>query len=658
MVLVAIACGLAGGFGAIAFRKLIMLVQGGFFGPGEDLLEIAWSRPWHWRLLAPAVGGMIVGPLVYFLAREARGHGVPEVMESVALRGGMIRPRVVAVKALASALSIGSGGSVGREGPIVQIGSALASIIGQILRVPSRHLRTLVGCGAAAGIAATFNAPIAGALFAVEIILGDFGVTQFSPIVISSVVATVLSRYYLGDVPAFEVPKYALVSPFELIPYMALGVISALVGVAFIKVLYRSEDFIERLPIPGYMTAALGGLLVGAIGIWFPQVFGVGYATINAALTGNLPLTILAVLLVAKILATSLTIGSGGSGGVFAPSLFMGAVTGGVVGTLLNQWFPGATASSGAYALVGMSAVVAATTHAPITAIIMIFEMTGDYTIVPALMSACVVSTLMSTWLNRESIYTIKLVRRGVDLFKEDDPNVLKALRVSDIIDREPDIVPASAKFPVLLDLVVRSRHSEFFVVNESEELIGVIELDKLRRLLFDQEDLQQLVVAEDLIVTGRPTVTERDHLDLVMRLFSHSAMDEIPVVSEKDRKKLIGVVRKEDVINARNREWLRRDLTGTLTTTVRFVGSARQVDIGDGYVVQEILAPPTLLGRTLAELNLPATYGSHVVFIRSRLGKSGDMHIRVPSSADRIVEGDTLIVAGRKEAVERIEAL
>ena len=582
MVIVAIVCGLAGGFGAIAFRKLIMLVQGGFFGPGEDLLEIAWGRPWHWRLLAPAVGGLIVGPLVYFLAREARGHGVPEVMESVALRGGMIRPRVVAVKALASAITIGSGGSVGREGPIVQIGSALASTIGQLLRVPSRHLRTLVGCGAAAGIAATFNAPIAGALFAVEIILGDFGVTQFSPIVISSVVATVLSRYYLGDVPAFEVPQYALVSPFELIPYVALGVISALVGVGFIKILYRSEDIVERLPIPGYLTAALGGLLVGAIGIALPQVFGVGYSTINAALTGNLPLTILAVLLVAKIIATSITVGSGGSGGVFAPSLFMGAVTGGLVGTLLNMWFPGSTASSGAYALVGMSAVVAATTHAPITAIIMIFEMTGDYTIIPALMSACVVSTLMATWLNRESIYTIKLLRRGVDLFKEDDPNVLKALRVSDIIDREPDIVPASAKFPVLLDLVVRSRHSEFFVVNESEELIGVIELAKFRRILFDQEDLRQLVVAGDLIVTGRPTVTEGDHLDLVMRLFSHSAMDEIPVVSEKDRKKLIGVVRKEDLINARNREWLRRDLTGTLTTTVSFVGSARQVDIGD----------------------------------------------------------------------------
>ncbi|MFQ5457569.1 MAG: chloride channel protein [Myxococcota bacterium] len=658
MVLVAIGCGLAGGMGAVVFRELIQIVQKGFYGHGGELLDVARSLPWYWRLLAPAAGGLLVGPLVYFFAREAKGHGVPEVMEAVALRGGAIRPRVVAVKAIASALSIGTGGSVGREGPIVQIGSALSSTIGQILRVPSRHLRTLVGCGAAAGIAATFNAPIAGALFAVEIILGDFGVTQFSPIVISSVVATVLSRHFLGDFPAFEVPGYALVSPFELLPYMALGVIAAVVGTAFVKILYRTEDFVERLPVPGYITAAIGGLLVGAIGIGLPQVFGVGYATMNAALTGNIPVTILVVLLVAKILATSITIGSGGSGGVFAPSLFLGAVTGGLVGTLLHQWFPASTATSGAYALVGMSAVVAATTHAPITAIIMIFEMTGDYTIIPALMSACVVSTLTATWMGKESIYTLKLIRRGVELFKEEDPNVLKALRVSDIVDREPDVIPASAKFPVVLDLVVRSRHSEFFVVNDRNELIGVIEVAKLRRLIFDQEALRHLIVAEDLIVTGRPAVTERDHLDLVMRLFSHSAMDEIPVVSEMDRRKLVGVVRKEDVINARNREWLRKDLTGTLTTTVSFVGTARQVDIGDGYVVQEILAPPVLLGRTLAELNLPGAYGAHVVFIRSRLGGEGEMHIRVPSSGDRIVEGDTLVIAGLKKAVERVEAL
>jgi CIC family chloride channel protein len=579
-------------------------------------------------------------------------------MESVALRGGTIRPRVVAVKALASALTIGSGGSVGREGPIVQIGSALSSTIGQILRVPSRHLRTLVGCGAAAGVAATFNAPIAGALFAVEIILGDFGVAQFSPIVISSVVATVLSRHFLGDLPAFEVPEYALVSPFELLPYMLLGVVSALVGLAMVVVLYRSEDLFERVPLPDYTKAAIGGLLVGSIGIGLPHVFGVGYGTINAALIGTLPVLTLMALLIAKIVATSITIGSGGSGGVFAPSLFLGAVTGGLFGTFVHALFPETTAASGAYALVGMSAVVAATTHAPITAIIMIFEMTGEYRIIPPLMAACVVSSLMANWLKRDSIYTLKLRRRGVDLFKEEDPNVLKALRVVDVIEREPEVIPASANFLKVLDLVVSSRHTEFFVVDERGDLLGTIALSKLRQFIFDREALQHLVVAGDMVVGDPPTVTEVDNLDLVMRLFSHRETDEIAVVDASHPRKITGVVRKEAVINASNREWLRKDLTGTITTTVRLAGKVRQVEVGDGFVLQEILAPPAFLGRTLGELDLRAVYGAQVVFLRRRSGKDGEAEIRVPSSGERILEGDALLVAGPKAAVERIEAL
>jgi CIC family chloride channel protein len=658
MVLVAIVCGLGGGFGAILFRELIQLVQVGFYQGAGELLDVAQALPWTHRLLGPAIGGLLVGPLVYFFAREAKGHGVPEVMEAIALRGGTIRPRVVAVKALASALCIGSGGSVGREGPIVQIGSALSSTIGQLLRVPSRHLRTLVGCGAAAGIAATFNAPIAGALFAVEIILGDFGVTQFSPIVISSVVATVLSRHFLGDLPAFEVPKYALVSPFELVPYMLLGVLSALVGLAFIVVLYRSEDLFERLPLPDYSKAAIGGLMVGAVGIGLPQVFGVGYGTINAALVGTLPLFTLMALLVAKIMATSITIGSGGSGGIFAPSLFLGALTGGLFGSLLHPLFPDSTATSGAYALVGMSAVVAATTHAPITAIIMIFEMTGDYHIIPPLMAACVVSSLMANWVKRDSIYTLKLRRRGVDLFQEEEPNVLKTLRVADVIDREPEVIPASAKFLKVLDLVVRSRHTEFFVVDERGDLLGTIALSKLRQFIFDREALQYLVVAGDMVVRGLPTVTEEDSLELVMQLFSQREMDEIAVVEAGNPRKVAGVVRKEDVISARNREWLRRDLTGTFATTVRLAGKVHQVEVGDGYVLEEILAPAPFIGKTLRDLNLRAVYGAQVVFLRRRFGEDEEPSIRIPSSTDRLLEGDTLLLAGPKASVERIEAL
>ncbi|HIL01651.1 MAG TPA: chloride channel protein, partial [Myxococcales bacterium] len=426
MVVAAIFTGLAGALGAVVFRLMIRSVQAGAWGGAEGLaemfrsgllaepedpIEVAQQLAWGWKIAVPAVGGLLVGPLIYFFAREARGHGVPEVMKAVALRGGIIRGRIVAVKALASSLSIGTGGSVGREGPIVQIGSAFGSSLGQWMGLNTMGIRTLVGCGAAAGISATFNAPIAGAIFAAEIIVGHFAVTQFTPIVISSVVATVASRFFLGNYPAFKVPDYQIVSPFELLPYLVTGVLAGLVAVAFIRTLSFTETAFERLPMPEYLKAAVGGVLVGIIGLQLPQVFGVGYTTISLALAGTLSAVTMAALVATKIVATSITIGSGGSGGVFAPSLFLGAMLGGVVGTLVSQYFPGATASSGAYALVTMGAVVAATTHAPISAIIIIFELTQTIDIIPALMSACVVSSLVSQLLSRDSIYTSKLRR-------------------------------------------------------------------------------------------------------------------------------------------------------------------------------------------------------------------------------------------------------
>jgi CIC family chloride channel protein len=657
MVVVAIICGLGSGLGAVALRALILLVQDVFFGGGTHALALLEHTTWSWRLVAPALGGLVVGPLVHFLAREAKGHGVPEVMESIILRGGAIRPRVVVVKAVASAISIGSGGSVGREGPIVQIGAALGSTIGQLLGVTANQLRTLVGCGAAAGIAAAFNAPIAGALFAVEILLGDFGVPQFSPIVISSVVATVVSRHFLGNFPAFVVPPYELVSPFELFLYVLVGVAAGLVALAFITVLYRSEEFFERLRMPEYLKAALGGLAVGAIGIWLPYVFGVGYDTINAALTGQIPLALLGVLIAGKMIATSITLASGGSGGVFAPSLFLGAMTGGAFGIVIHRWLPTWTAASGAYALVTMGAVVGAATHAPITAIIIIFELTGDYRIIAPLMVACVISTLIATQLRRDSIYTLKLRLRGLEPFKEEEPNILLTLHVRDVIDRSPEVIRASAPLEHVLDLAVNSDHGEFFVTDTDGALVGVVRLSTLRRLLFELDTLRPILVAADLTDTALPRVTEDENLDVVMRLFSDADVEELPVTDPHDPRKLIGSIHRQAVINARNKEMLRRDLAGTFSSTVSLVGKGRKVDVGDGYVVEEVRAPRTFLGRALRELDLPGRYGIHVIFIRSGLGPDG-AHLRVASADDRVQEGDSLIVAGPKQSTARLERL
>jgi CIC family chloride channel protein len=679
MVAAAIVVGLGGAAGAVVFRLMIrfvtalsfggiegldQLVEEGLAAEAHDPLSIAEQMAWYWKLAIPAVGGLVVGPLIYFFAREARGHGVPEVMKAIAVRGGIIRPRIVAIKALASAISIGTGGSVGREGPIVQIGSAGGSTLGQLLKLPTRQIRTLVGCGAAAGISATFNAPIAGALFAAEVIIGDFAVTEFSPIVISSVVATVVSRYFLGNAPAFEVPTYDIVSPFELFPYMLAGVAAGLVAVAFIHTLSAAEGFFERLPVPPYLQACLGGLLVGVIAIELPQVFGVGYTTISNALAGTLSAFTMGALVFAKIAATSITIGSGGSGGVFAPSLFLGAMTGGFLGTHIHNLFPESTASSGAYALVTMGAVVAATTHAPVSAIIIIFEMTQTIDIVPALMVACVLSSLVCQLLSRDSIYTSKLRRQGVDIFDKQDPNVLKGLFVRDIMDSEPEVIPASANFHTILDLVVQSSHAQFFVVDSHGKLLGAIALSEVRRLIYEQESLRHVIVAGDLVEMSGPRVQADDDLSVVAQLFSSagasgSYLDELAVVDPKDPSRLVGTVREKDLVEAHNRETLRRDLAGGLSSSVSAVGKGRTVDLGDGYVIREIVAPASILDSSLSDSALRARTGIQVLLIRGCASQPGARRsLRVPTPDDILREGDSMVVAGTLEAVERLDVL
>ena len=673
MVVAATITGLAGAGGAVLFRLMIRGVQSIAWGDGlgqvieegllveaVDPLDRVRAMEWWWRLMIPAIGGLIVGPLIYYFAREARGHGVPEVMKAVATRGGVIRARVVAIKAIASAVSIGTGGSVGREGPIVQIGSAVGSAFGQLLRLQVLQLRTLVACGAAAGISATFNAPIAGALFAAEVILANFAVAQFTPIVISSVVATVASRFFLGNHPAFLVPPYEIVSPFELAPYMVTGVVAGLVAVVFIRALDTAEDGFARIPMPEPLKAGLGGLMVGAIGISLPEVFGVGYSTISLALAGELAAWTMGLLVITKIVATSITIGSGGSGGIFAPSLFLGAMTGGFLGTFVNQWFPDATASSGAYALVTMGAVVAAVTHAPLSAIIVIFELTQTIDIIPALMASCVVSTLVSQLLSRESIYTSKLRRQGIDLLAKEDPNVLKGLYVHEVIDTEPEVVPASANFQALLDLVVQSSHTQFFVTGEDDRLLGAISLREVRRLIYERDTLQHLVVAGDLLDRDRPTLTEADDLDTAMHLFSGTEVDEVAVLAEGEQPgRLIGSVSEKDVVEARNREWLRRDIAGGISSSVGVVEKGQAVDLGDGYFVREVATPHHLVGHSLRDLAVRERTGAQVLLLRHRESGAGTpSSVRVPTGTEILREGDSLVVAGSQEALDRLESL
>ena len=423
LVGLALIIGVGAGLGAVVFRFLIFGITRAVTGQ-VDYGEAGRVPSTHlpglgvwFLLLAPVVGGLIYGPLVSRFAPEARGHGVPEVMFAVARNRGRIPAKVAVVKSLASALCIGTGGSVGREGPIVQIGSALGSSIGQWLRVPSTRLVLMVACGAAGGISATFNAPIAGVLFGLELILRAFSAEAFGVLVVSSVTANIIARAIVGDDTILHLPHFGLGSSWELPLFALLGLLAGPLGWLFARVLYLIEDACDALwRGPEWLRPAVGGLLLGALLLALPQMYGVGYPVLQKGISGGYVLGFLLLLLVGKMVATGLTIGIGGSGGVFAPSLFIGGMGGTAFGLALSALFPALHLSPGAFGLVGMAAVFAGAAHAPITAVLIVFELTGDYAIILPLMFAVSLATGVSHLISRNNIYTLKLLRRGVDI--------------------------------------------------------------------------------------------------------------------------------------------------------------------------------------------------------------------------------------------------
>ena len=555
LIILAIIVGVATAFGAIGFIALIKYFNNLFFGLTDQALTGALgSQDFKFHLpLIPMLGGLLVGPIVYKFASEARGHGVPEVMNSVARMGGIIRPRVAIAKTVASAICIGSGGSAGREGPIVQIGSAIGSTIGRMLRMSGDRVKVLVGCGAAAGISAIFNAPIAGVFFTLEIILGDFAIKTFSPVILASVVASVVTRYFMGDHPAFEIPEYSLVSAWEIPLYIIMGGIMSVFGVTFTRLLDFVEDVFEKIKINSLLKPALGGLLLGVIALFYPQVLADGYETIKLTLEGNMPLSLLLVLIVLKLLATSMTLGSGNSGGIFSPSLFMGAVAGGAYGILVNYLFPDVTATPGAYALVGMAGMVAATTHAPITALLIIFEMTSDYHIILPLMVTVVFSALGAGKLYEHSIYTIKLAKRGINIKGGKDLNILRSHNVSVVMDETFQTIPSNMPLAKILHTIEHTNETCFIVIDKDDLMCGVLSFQDIRSLL-TQHSLDYLIIAQDVVKADTVSVTKSCTLEEAYQLFNLRGLQMMPVIEDNSNNKVIGVIRREALVNYYNK--------------------------------------------------------------------------------------------------------
>lgn len=660
----AVLLGLLTGLGAVLFIRLIEGIQGLLYETGDTLLAFSGRGL---VILLPVIGALISGPIIAYFASEAKGHGVPEVMKAIALQGGRIRPRVAVAKILASALCIGSGGSAGREGPIVQVGATIGSTLGQWFRFSEGRIRNLVACGAASGIAATFNAPIAGVIFATEVILGELHLADVGSIVIASVTSATVARVFLGDSPAFSIPQYSMKSPWEVLLYAALGFLAALTAIGFIKLLYAMEDLFDGWRFPPALKPAAGATLLGLLALVYPvvlnrlglpasearsglpvyqnlpHVYSSGFAVIQAALLGKLSLTLLLALILLKPLATSFTLGSGNSGGVFAPSLFTGAALGGAFGQLIELLLPGMTAGPGAFAVVGMAAVFAGAARAPFTAILIVLEMTNDYRMIVPLMAGVIVSLLLAEYLHRESIYTLKLTRQGIFLKRGRDVDVMESVRVEEVMVRKPDTVPASMPVHRLAEEFIRTGRHGFPVLNPDGSLHGVVSLEDYRRVIEKQGTLPDDLTVGEIDTRDLVSVYPDDTVGTALRRMAPRDLSRLVVVSRENPRQLLGVVRRADIVRAYEVGVVRREearrraevLSGTPDLRVRFI---------DLPVVSRSGAA----GQSVAALALPRS----AVLVSIRRGNE----LIIPHGDTILQEGDTITALCEPSGIEALK--
>jgi len=559
IIIMSVIVGLLSGFANVIFRATMHFVHEFIFVGGSALLRI--SEGGYYKFLTPLLpvcGALLLIPLSFIFKEGFYGYGFPSFLERVNIQGGKIKVKTIFSKILGPALLIGSGGSAGVEGPIAQIGGAIGSLVGHVFKVSGNRIKLLIAAGAAGGVAATFNAPIAGVMFATEIVLlGNYELTSFSAIVISSGIATVVSRMYYGGSPVFTVPAYE-VNPYEIPLYILFGVFIGVVAVVYIKTFYKVKDAFEKHKMHPKLKPVVGAFLVGSIGIFFPQIMGDGYDFIQHALEGKIIFAIMFAVIFLKIIATSLSIGSGGPGGVFAPALFIGAMAGGAFGWAVHSLFPAYTSNPAAYATVGIGSFLAAATHAPLTGIFLLFEMTGNYKIIIPIMFASIVGTLTAKRLYHDSIDTVELTRKGINLHDGREASVLSSISVRSVMRTTFITIHEDTDIHDLLDKVVEGDSFYFPVVDSDGLLTGIISLQDIRSVLFE-EDLKGILKVKYMVSHHVIVLTPNDNLNTAIEKFSIKDLGEIPVVDIYDSRKVVGMLKRGDVITAYNKELLLR---------------------------------------------------------------------------------------------------
>ncbi|WP_218165628.1 ClcB-like voltage-gated chloride channel protein [Burkholderia ubonensis] len=549
MLIWSVIVGIGGAFATIAFREGIELVQRVVSGGSGSFVEMAKRLPWYVRFWLPAAGGFLAGCVLLLATRGGAKTRKTDYMEAVALGSGVVPVRQSLWRSASSLLTIGTGGSIGREGPMVQLAALAASLVGRFAHFDPPRLRLLVACGAAAGITSAYNAPIAGAFFVSEIVLGAIAMESFGPMVVASVVANIVMREFAGYRPPYEMPVFPAVAGPEVLPFVVLGLLCGVLAPQFLHLLDASKHQFKRLPVPLPVRLALGGLIVGVISVWIPDVWGNGYSVVNQILHSPWTWQALVAVLVFKVLATAATAGSGAIGGVFTPTLFVGAVLGSLFGLGMQALWPGHTSAYFAYAMVGMGAFLAGATQAPLMAILMIFEMTLSYQVVLPLMVSCVVAYFVARATGTTSMYEITL-RHHQDA---QERLRIRTTQMRELIQPAQTVVPLSASVADMTRVFLEYPVKYLYVTDEAGRFRGAVALKDITCDLLDKRDTTDKTAAH-YAHTPFPLLTPDMPLGTALELFMGFQGERLPVIESVAEPTLAGVVYKTSLLDAYRR--------------------------------------------------------------------------------------------------------
>jgi chloride channel protein, CIC family len=568
MVIIATFIGIAAGLLNILFRGAVDLVHHYIFDGGSRLLDIQQGG-FHILLLPliPLTGMILLIPLSLLFPGEINGYGFTKFLRKINLEDGVIRARSIFLKIIATALTIGTGNSAGVEGPIAQIGGAMGSQVGQYSRVSGNRMKVYIAAGCAGGVAGMFNAPIAGVFFAAEIVLlGTYEISSFAALVIASAISTAVTRSYYGMSSAFQIPQYSLVNRLVEIPlYGLMAVLIGLVAVLYIRTFYLVRDKYRDLPIHPQLKPLTGALFIGVFGMFFPQVMGDGYSYMKEVLDGGGIAWVMFALVFLKIIATSITLGSGGAGGVFAPSLFIGAMMGGTFGSVVHKLLPDSTAGPGAYAAVGIGAFLAAATHAPMTAIFLLFEMTGNYQIILPIMISSIIGTVVAKKFCEDSIDTVDFTREGIDIHEGREVATMKSLKVGAAISDDVDFISEEANIKQLLQIFSIGKSFYFPVVDDSGKMTGIVSLQDVKNILHREEKERIAYKVGGICNRDVTMLTPDDSLFTAMQLFDIKGIEEIPVVESLEDRWVVGMLKRRDALDVYNRQVMKKGINAKI---------------------------------------------------------------------------------------------